>query len=96
MSEDKYDSDIVDDCEIDIFVIDEDENPVENEKVTVFWGLWYGNETDYTDEDGHVKFWVPNDEISGRATSVEFYVKSVKYEYSVGCGYSFTINIDED
>lgn len=95
--EDQEDED-EEDCEIDIYVIDEEGDPVESEEVTVFWGSFGGHESDYTDDDGHVRFTPPRHTFSGSFYSdVTIYVRSEKFEYdSVECGNGYTITLSND
>ena len=82
------------DFTFDVHVVDEDDEPVSGARVFISFGLWYGNSTEITDEDGHASFTIPDCPFAGRATSITIIVNGDEIDtYEVEDGDGFTVQI---
>lgn len=94
MATDDDDEDETGDFTFDVHVVDEDDEPVKSAKVFISFGLWYGQSSEYTDEDGHASFLIPDCPFAGRATTITIFVNGKEIdEYHVEDGDGFTIQI---
>ena len=78
----------------DIQVVDDEQEPVKSAKVYVSFGWWYGNSEEWTDDDGHASFEIPNCPITQRARKIQVYINGADYgEWEIEDGAGITIPI---
>jgi hypothetical protein len=75
--------------QFNVYVVDEDGNPVVGKRVTVHWSIWRGHLEEFTDDSGHAWFDSP-----GEAGTGTIYVNGENQgEHWIEDGDGFTVEI---